>query len=134
MPWRPDRYATRVSEVPIAELYAEGVRGVIIDLDNTLVGYREQHPAPEVTAWVRAAIAQGLRLVVVSNNVHAWVERIATHLRISFVHKAAKPLPMGFGKALALLRTPRDQTIVIGDQFFTDVRSEERRVGKECRS
>ena len=121
MTWLPDRYAAHISQIVVAELYAEGVRGVIIDLDNTLVGYREQHPAPEVTAWVAAATAQGLRLVVVSNNVRAWVERIATHLKISFVHKAAKPLPMGFGKALSLLQTPRAQTIVIGDQFFTDV-------------
>src|SRR5579872_4295759 len=113
MPWLPDRYAPRISEIPVAELYAEGVRGVIADLDNTLVGYRQELPAPEVTAWVAAALAQGLKMVIVSNNVRAWVEEIATNLQISFVHKAAKPLPIGFGKALQLLQTSRAQTIVI---------------------
>ncbi|MDQ6780372.1 MAG: YqeG family HAD IIIA-type phosphatase [Candidatus Eremiobacteraeota bacterium] len=121
MPWMPDRYAPRISEIPVADLYAEGVRGVIVDLDNTLVGYRHEAPAPEVAAWVESATAQGLRLVVVSNNVRAWVEEVATNLKISFVHKAAKPLPVGFGKALQLLKTTRKETIVIGDQFFTDV-------------
>lgn len=120
MPW-PDRYAPHISQIPVAELYAQGIRGVIMDLDNTLVGYREKHPSEEVIAWVASALAQGLRLVVVSNNVRAWVEEMANHLKISFVHKAAKPLPMGFGKALKLLQTSRAQTVVIGDQFFTDV-------------
>ena len=120
MAW-PDRYAPRVCDISVMQLSADGIRGVIIDLDNTLVGYRELRPTPEVAEWVTHATQQGLRLVIVSNNVRAWVEEIATHLKVSFVHKAAKPLPMGFGKALALLGTPRAHTIVIGDQFFTDV-------------
>jgi|SRR5579872_764052 len=120
MPW-PDRYAARVSEISVPELVGEGVRGVIVDLDNTLVGYRERHPTAEVSSWVDRATQAGLKIVIVSNNVRAWVEEIATHLRVSFVHKAAKPLPMGFGKALKQLGTSRAQTIVIGDQLFTDV-------------
>ena len=117
----PDKYATRLSEIDISDLRNGGVRGIIMDLDNTLVGYREQRPAPEVSTWVERALGAGFRLVIVSNNVRAWVEEIATGLKIAFVHKAAKPLPLGFGKALQLLQTARSETIVIGDQFFTDV-------------
>lgn len=117
----PDKYAARLSEIDISDLRNAGVRGIIMDLDNTLVGYREQRPAPEVSTWVERALGAGFRLVIVSNNVRAWVEEIATGLKIAFVHKAAKPLPLGFGKALQLLQTARSETIVIGDQFFTDV-------------
>ena len=120
MSW-PDRYAARISDIAVDELVADGIRGVIVDLDNTLVGYRERRPTAEVSAWVDAATQAGLKIVIVSNNVRAWVEEIATHLRVSFVHKAAKPLPIGFGKALRMLGLSRAQTIVIGDQLFTDV-------------
>ncbi|MBC5823968.1 MAG: YqeG family HAD IIIA-type phosphatase [Candidatus Eremiobacteraeota bacterium] len=118
---RPDRLARRVYEIPLEELIAAGIRGLIIDLDNTLVGYRQQRPSDEDAAWVAAALARGLRIVIVSNNVQGWVSEVAGGLKISFVHKAAKPLPRAFGKALQLLGTTRDQTMVVGDQLFTDV-------------
>jgi putative phosphatase len=117
----PDSYAPRISDISVEELHAQGFRGLIIDLDNTLVGYRQERPTAEVSGWIDQALKRGLRVVIVSNNVRAWVEEVATHLKVSFVHKAAKPLPVGFGKALELLQTGRKHTIVIGDQFFTDV-------------
>ncbi|MDQ2816878.1 MAG: YqeG family HAD IIIA-type phosphatase [Candidatus Eremiobacteraeota bacterium] len=118
---RPDRLARRVHEIPLEELHDAGVRGLIIDLDNTLVGYRQQHPTEEDAAWVAAALGRGIRIVIVSNNVQGWVSEIADGLKISFLHKAQKPLPRAFGKAMKLLGTSREQTMVVGDQLFTDV-------------
>jgi HAD superfamily phosphatase (TIGR01668 family) len=118
---RPDGFAKNIYEISHDALLADGIRAIIIDLDNTLVGYHQPRPPAEVAAWVDAALLKGFRIVVVSNNVEAWVKEVATGLKISFVHKAAKPLPRSFAKAMQLLSAAPQQTIVIGDQLFTDV-------------
>lgn len=117
----PDAYARRLAEISLDGLAAQGVRGIIVDLDNTLVAYRAAIVAPEVAAWVQAALDQGFRVVLVSNN---WSERVATfgsHLGVPAVPSAMKPLPLAFIRALRELGTPRGQTVVVGDQLLTDV-------------
>ncbi len=119
--FRPDGYARRLSGVSLDELGARGYRGIIVDLDNTLVGYGEDHLAPEDRAWIANAIERGFRVCLVSNNFSARVARIGADLGVPAVPRALKPLPYGFLAALRLLGTPRDSTVVVGDQLFTDV-------------
>ena len=117
----PDAYARRLSDISLDGLAGQGVRGIIVDLDNTLVAYRAPIVAPEVSQWVQAALAQGFRVVLVSNN---WSERVAAfgdHLGVPTVPSAMKPLPLAFVRALRTLGTPRGATVVVGDQLFTDV-------------
>ncbi len=118
--FRPHAFAPRISAISIEELDAAGVRGIIVDLDDTLVGHRQTEPDQRDAAWIAAAIARGLKVVVVSNNTRAWVERFASSLKVGFVSKALKPFPGGFRRALGLLGTDAQATVVIGDQVFTD--------------
>lgn len=118
---RPDLAVARLADVPLATLGAWGIRGIIIDLDNTLVGYDEGTLAPEVQAWVEAALERRFRLVLLSNNFEERVAAIGSHIGVPTVANALKPLPSGFVRALRLLQTKRRETVVIGDQLFTDV-------------
>ncbi len=119
---RPFRWVRSVVDISLDALWAAGFRAMVIDLDNTLVGYKLLEPAPEVAQWVRAAQQRGFAIAIVSNNVRAWVSSVATMLGIvTFVHTALKPLPFGVMRALAQLRARRSQTIVVGDQLFADV-------------
>lgn len=119
--WLPDAYLGGVAEIPLDRLWELGVRGIVVDLDNTLVAYRESAVAPELAEWVRAARRRGFGVVLVSNN---WSERVAAvglHLDVPTVPSAMKPLPAAFLRALRVLGTPRAQTVVVGDQLLTDV-------------
>lgn len=119
---RPLRWVKSVQDISLEELWAAGFRAIVIDLDNTLVGYKLLEPPPEVAAWVRAAQEKGFAIAIVSNNVRAWVSSIATSLGIvTFVHTALKPLPFGIFRGVRQLRARRSQTVVIGDQLFADV-------------
>jgi putative phosphatase len=119
---RPFRIVSSVNAISLEELALEGVRGIVIDLDNTLVGWKLLEPAPEVAAWVRDALDRGFAIAIVSNNVRAWVKSVATRLGIiTFVHTALKPLPFGVIRAVKQLRVRRRDTVVIGDQLFADV-------------
>ena len=119
--WLPDAYLGGVAEIGLERLWDLGVRGIIVDLDNTLVAYRESTVAPELADWVRAARRRGFGVVLVSNNWSQRVAAIGLHLDVPTVPHAMKPLPAAFLRALRVLGTPRAQTVVVGDQLLTDV-------------
>jgi HAD superfamily phosphatase (TIGR01668 family) len=117
----PDAYVGGVGEIALERLWELGIRGIIVDLDNTLVAYRESAVAPGLAEWVSAARRRGFGVVLLSNN---WSERVAAvglHLNVPAVPSAMKPLPAAFLRALRVLGTPRAQTVVVGDQLLTDV-------------
>ncbi len=119
--FRPDAYATTLADVDRAALWAAGMRGIVLDLDNTCCAYHRPELAPGVAAWVRAARADGFAIVLLSNNFAERVAAVAAQLDVPAVPNALKPLPFGFLRAAKLLGTGRRATVVIGDQLFTDV-------------
>ncbi|MGH7716849.1 MAG: YqeG family HAD IIIA-type phosphatase [Vulcanimicrobiaceae bacterium] len=117
----PDAYARGLAEISLDWLGELGVRGIIVDLDNTLVAYRAARVAPEIAAWIASALERGFRVVLVSNN---WGERVTafgSQIGVPAVPSAMKPLPLAFLRALRVIGTPRAATVVVGDQLFTDV-------------
>ncbi len=118
---RPDAFANRLSSVSLDDLTARGTRGIIVDLDNTLVGYGQDHMAPADAAWIASARARGFAVCLVSNNFNGRVQRVGAQLGVPCVPSALKPLPGGFLRALHILGTSKDATVVIGDQLFTDM-------------
>ena len=117
----PSSYVPRISQIDHAKLLADGVRGIVVDLDNTLVGYRALEPDPRDAAWVAGAPQHGIRIIMVTNNSTPWAREVAARLDIPIVANARKPLGRGFRRALELLALPREKVVVIGDQLFTDI-------------
>ncbi len=123
----PDRFVSRLADIAHEELEGMGKRGLIVDLDNTLMGFRQTELCKEHLAWCERAHARGFRMVMVSNNFTERVTGIASQLRIPCVPNALKPLPFGVMRAIRMLEVPREEIAVVGDQLFTDVLS-----GKLC--
>lgn len=119
--FRPDLEVQTIVDVPLQALWQRGLRGIIIDLDNTVCGFGQTDPAPGVRGWIAAAKTQGFELAMVSNNFPERVAAMSATLGVPAVPNALKPLPGGFLAALRMLGTPRNKTVVIGDQLFTDV-------------
>lgn len=117
----PDRFVPRLSEVPLEELEMAGIRGLIVDLDNTLLGFRETELGQEHIAWVAQAHDRGMRIVMLSNNQSDRVRGLAAQLNIECIPNALKPLPFGFLRAKRRLGMGSDAIAVVGDQLFTDV-------------
>ena len=123
----PDRFVSRLAGVSLGDLHDQGFRGLIIDLDNTLMGFRQTELEADHLQWVQEAHARGFAMVMVSNNFTDRVTGIARQLGVACVPNALKPLPFGMLRAIRLLGLPRRQIAVVGDQLFTDVLS-----GKLC--
>ena len=117
----PDRFAPRLCDVSLEELEARGIRGLVIDLDNTLVAYRQSEVVQDHLAWVEQAHDRGFKMVMVSNNFTDRVASVAAQLRIECIPNAMKPLPIAFIQAKRYLGLPSKQIAVVGDQLFTDV-------------
>jgi HAD superfamily phosphatase (TIGR01668 family) len=117
----PDRFAPRLKDVSHEELERAGIRGIIVDLDNTLIGFRESEVGDDHLAWVEEARARGFAIVMLSNNFTDRVTSVARQLGIPCIPNGLKPLPFGFLRAKRLLGMRRREIAVVGDQLFTDV-------------
>lgn len=108
-------------EIDFDALAADGVRGVIFDLDNTIIPWDSCEMCPTIEEWLRGVLDRGLKVAIVSNNWHSRVREIADRFGLPFVSRAYKPAKSGFRRALASLGLEPHETVVVGDQLFTDV-------------
>ncbi len=118
----PDFYMDRVEDINLEKLKELGFEYVILDLDNTLVGWRSREMSDSVKGWIERALSLGMKLCIVSNCLlHGRVRFFADMLGIPFVFRAVKPGKRAFRDAIKILGAIPERTVVIGDQVFTDV-------------
>ncbi|UHA75823.1 YqeG family HAD IIIA-type phosphatase [Paenibacillus sp. 481] len=110
-----------VYDIDLQLLKEQGYKGIITDLDNTLVGAKDPLATPQLSAWLEEVKRQGFDVIIVSNNNFTRVSRFATPLNIQFVHAARKPSQRAFHQAVKLMGLPSKQVVVVGDQMLTDV-------------
>lgn len=121
-PWlQPAARYDTIYDVDPRQLIARGLRGLILDLDNTLVPWGMRQAPDGLAGWVAGARAAGLRLCIVSNNGGARVVGLARALEVPVLTDAWKPLPGKLRRALAMMGTTAETTGLVGDQVFTDV-------------
>lgn len=117
----PDQIVKTVFDIDLNELKARNVRGIITDLDNTLVSAKTPLATPELVTWLDGVKDAGLKVVILSNNNLTRVSKFAEPLGIPFVPMARKPAHRAFRKALDKLGLAPEQAVVVGDQMMTDV-------------
>lgn len=120
--FRATRYVASLPLLDVDELVADGVRLVLLDRDNTCVPRDAAEPTAEVMAWLDRAREAGLKLCLVSNNFHSsQVRGSAEHMGVDVVDHAMKPLPFALVRAMRLMGSVPGETVMVGDQVFTDV-------------
>ena len=116
----PNLYTRTTYNIDFIKLFDHGFRGIIFDIDNTLV----PHDAPadiKATMLFRKLQAMGFQTMIVSNNKEPRVKSFADVVGSEYVFLADKPGTKGYLEAIAKMDLPKEQVIVIGDQFFTDI-------------
>lgn len=117
----PDLYYPNVQSIPVEELIQREIRGIAIDVDNTLIDYRKEMNEA-VPQWIQQVKEKGMKICILSNsNQEAKVAKVAKTLGIEYILSARKPMKKGFRKAMQKLALPAHQIAVVGDQVFTDV-------------
>lgn len=110
-----------VTEISASLLEKHGIKGLLLDLDNTLTTHNNPEPKPEVMAWLSEMKRSGISLMIVSNNKHARVKPFAERLGLEFESNGKKPVPVGFRRAEERMGLSRDEVAVVGDQLYTDI-------------
>ena len=116
----PDECVESTYGINFEKLYEEGYRGLIFDIDNTLVphGAPADKRAIELFEKLRSL---GYDTCLISNNQEPRVEPFAQAVGSKYVFDAHKPSTRNYRKAMELMGTDQSNTIFIGDQLFTDV-------------
>ncbi|MCL2024243.1 MAG: YqeG family HAD IIIA-type phosphatase [Coriobacteriia bacterium] len=117
----PQHYLTSVLAITPAWLRAQGKTTLLIDLDNTLMPRDTRRVGADIKEWYDRMQAAGIKLCLVSNSWHHQCYDVAQYLGSDIVAKAIKPLPFAFLAALKKVGSTRRESVVVGDQLFTDV-------------
>lgn len=116
----PKDTATSSYDIDYKSLYESGKRGIIYDIDNTLVehGADADRRAEELFAMLHKL---GFKTCLLSNNDEERVKRFNRNIGTNYIYKAGKPAPKAYMRAIKLLDLKPDQVVFIGDQLFTDI-------------
>lgn len=116
----PGEYLESAYKIDFAKLYAEGYRGIIFDIDNTLVPHGA--PADErAKALFESLKKMGFQCCLLSNNKEPRVKMFNDEVQVNYIFKAGKPKASGYQQAMKIMGTSRENTLFVGDQIFTDV-------------
>jgi len=118
---RPAVQVPTVYDIDLRALRERGIRGIILDLDNTIVPWGAREPGPDLPGWIASARRADLHLCIVSNNIGSRVIGLATSLGVPLVTGALKPRRKALRRALSVMGTTPDATALVGDQLFTDI-------------
>ena len=117
----PDFTADNVFKTDFGRLAREGARCVIFDADNTLLSYDEERPKDEIRALCEELKSEGFRVCILSNGHSRRIKKVAEELGLEFVGDALKPRKKGFAICAERCGCALKETVVVGDQIFTDV-------------
>lgn len=116
----PDEYVASTYVIPFEKLYEEGYRGIIFDIDNTLVPHGA--PADIQAKKLFARLKElGFECCLLSNNHEPRVKMFNEEIKVHYIYDAHKPSVKNYQKAMALMKTDLKSTLFVGDQLFTDV-------------
>lgn len=118
---KPKFRFNRITDIGGEFLKENGIKNVILDIDNTLTYHDSQEISEGVLGWLSDRKEEGIGLVLLSNNNHDRVRPFAERIGLEFVPSAAKPLTKGYKRLLARFGWNKEETASIGDQLFTDM-------------
>lgn len=116
----PDEYFASTYVIPFSVFYEEGYRGIIFDIDNTLVphGAPADRRAKKLFCDLRK---MGYSCCLLSNNQEPRVKMFNEEIGVNYIYNAHKPAKKNYKKAMQLMGTNCETTLFVGDQLFTDV-------------
>lgn len=118
---RPTVALHNVTDISIELLKSLEADAILLDVDNTLASPTSKIPYDGVQEWIDNVKAEGIAIVICSNNYKKRVKPFSDSVGLDCVAMSLKPSPFGFNRAKKLLREKPSSVLVVGDQIYTDI-------------
>jgi uncharacterized protein len=119
---KPTLYLTDMTAIRTEWLKAQGVKGLIFDLDNTLIRGFSGVVEPRIKAKLKEFQDAGIGCLVLSNNIMPrYYRKAEKSLGIPVIGHARKPKVASFAPALERMGLSAGAVAVVGDRILTDV-------------
>lgn len=117
----PKVYLESITEITTDFLEKNKLKGLILDLDNTLIDIDRNMPE-NIKLWCLDLKEKNIKIMIVSNTKkYDKIKKIATILGLEFIYFAKKPFKKGFLDAQNKLELNNNEIGVVGDQILTDI-------------
>ncbi|MCX8131648.1 MAG: YqeG family HAD IIIA-type phosphatase [Clostridia bacterium] len=117
----PDLIVDRIQDIELETLIKKNIKGLILDIDNTLVPQHMKEADENAVRWIEKVRKAGFKTCIVSNASEKRVIKFNERLKVFAIHRASKPGTKAFMRAARLMDIKISEAAVIGDQIFTDV-------------
>ena len=117
----PNIYLKRVTDITPEILQKLNIKGLILDVDNTLSTHHGMRPVDNLFEWISEMQTANIPLIILSNSKEKRVKPFANMLGLNFLSLGLKPLPFGYLRAAKRLNLKLNEVAIAGDQIFTDV-------------
>jgi HAD superfamily phosphatase (TIGR01668 family) len=119
--FHPRLIVDKFQDIKLNILAENGIKGIILDIDNTLVPQHMKEADENAVKWIEMVKSSGFKVCIVSNATKKRVIKFNEKLKLYAIHRAFKPGSGAFLKAARLMNLPPDRIAVVGDQIFTDI-------------
>ncbi len=120
MLFKPNFKLNRVTDISAQFLKQNNIKGLILDVDNTLSTHHGMQLTEGLLEWIALMQENSIRLIILSNSKEKRVKPFAESINLEYISLGLKPLPFKFFTALKRLSLKRREVALVGDQLFTD--------------
>ncbi len=117
----PDIYCDSIRHIDLSMLKNRGIRGLILDIDNTLVPMHSADADENAITWIAELKEKGFKVCILSNAAEKRVLRFNREISVQAIHRAYKPSGRAFLRAAEKMELEPENIAVVGDQIFTDI-------------
>ncbi|WP_159438290.1 YqeG family HAD IIIA-type phosphatase [Massiliimalia massiliensis] len=117
----PNLYLHRITDLTPELLAHYGIKGIVLDVDNTLTHHGSQEVSQPVLDWLAQMRNAGMKLTIASNNYEKRINPFAAKLKLDYISMSCKPMTFAFTKACKKFGLSKKEVALVGDQVYTDI-------------
>ena len=117
----PDMYQKSIYHIDYDKLKDEGIKCLLLDLDNTCVPYKDKEPNKKLIDLFEMLKDKDFKLIIFSNAPKRRIYPFKRALNVDCLARAGKPSKRSFLKVLKLFNYELSDVAIIGDQLYKDI-------------
>lgn len=117
----PDMYQKSIYHIDYDKLRDNGIKCLLLDLDNTCVPYKDKEPNKKLIDLFEMLKDMDFKLIIFSNATKKRIYPFKRALNVDCLARAGKPSKRSFLKILKLFNYQLSDVAIIGDQLYKDI-------------